>query len=260
METYKKVTWAAIGITIIVALVAGYFLFFAPKESPLPEKKSKLQKKEIQPIAKTDKKPDEEIIPDFSPLDLELNESDFTVRELVKTCSPHPLFAKSLENEDLIRTLVAMIVNIADGDSPVFHLQFLTPAKKFQVTKQGENYYMNSRGYRRYNTFANALASLDTQQCIHLFKRLLPTFNKALKELGEADNTFETIFKQALKVLLQTPTVSGRIQLDKKVISYGFRDPKLEQLKPVQKHLLRMGSENQRKIQRKLLEFKEALN
>ena len=36
MESYKKVTWAAIAATIIVALVAGYFLFFAPKESPLP--------------------------------------------------------------------------------------------------------------------------------------------------------------------------------------------------------------------------------
>ena len=260
MESYKKVTWAAIGVTIIVALVAGYFLFFAPKESPLPEADSMPAKDEIKELPKTEKKPEESPFPDFATLDLELNESDFTLSQLVKNCSTHPLFARSLESEDLIRKFVAMINNVADGDTPVFHLQFLAPAKRFQVKKQGENYYMDSRGYRRYKPFANAFASLDTQQCIHLYKRLRPTFNKAFQELGETDTTFDSRFKQAIEVLLQTPQVSGTIQLEKKVISYAFKDNNLEQLKAVQKHLLRMGAENQKKIQGKLKEFTEALN
>jgi hypothetical protein len=258
MESYKKVTWAAIGATIIVALVAGYFLFFAPKESPLPEEKVP-PKTKIQEIAKTDIKPESETIPDFSPLDLELNESDFTLRELVKECSPHPLFAKSLENQDLIRTFVAMINNVADGETPAFHLQFLTPAKRFQVIRKGDKYILDRRSYKRYDSFANALASLDTQQSIHLYKRLIPTFNKALRELGETDTTFEVRFIQAIDVLLATPRVSAPLQLEKKVITYAFSDPKLEQLKPVQKHLLRMGPDNQKKIQQKLTDFKDAL-
>jgi len=260
MESYKKVTWAAIAATIIVALVAGYFLFFAPKESPLPATDSIPEKSEIKEIPKTEEKTEESSFPDLSPLDLELNESDFTLRQLVKELSTHPLVAKSLISEDLIRKFVAIISNIADGDTPVFHLQDLTPAKGFQVIKRGEKYFMNSRGYTRYAPFANAFASLNTQQCINLYLRLKPSFNKANQELGDSDTTFESRFNLAIEVLLQTPQVSGMIQLEKKVISYAYKDNKLEQLNPVQKHLLRMGPENQKKIQDKLKEFKEALD
>ena len=47
-----------------------------------------------------------------------------------------------------------------------------------------------------------------------------------------------------MKLLLATPLLSGKEQLEKKVVTYAFTDPKLEQLKPIQKLLMRTGPAN----------------
>jgi hypothetical protein len=55
--------------------------------------------------------------------------------------------------------------------------------------------------------------------------------------------------------LLQTPVIEDKIYLSRDVLTYTFVDSRLENLRPAQKHLLRMGPENVRKIQEKLREL-----
>ena len=56
---------------------------------------------------------------------------------------------------------------------------------------------------------------------------------------------------EAIDTLLRTPVVEGQIELVPKVSSYEFADPKLEQLSDAEKHFLRLGPDNLRKIQAK---------
>jgi hypothetical protein len=61
--------------------------------------------------------------------------------------------------------------------------------------------------------------------------------------------------------LLRTPVVKGDILLEEEegVVTYQMADYSLENLSEAQKHLLRMGPENIRKIQGKLREMARAL-
>ena len=58
-----------------------------------------------------------------------------------------------------------------------------------------------------------------------------------------------------MKELLAVPVVEGGIQVKEAVLSYWVVDDSLEDLSEAQKHLLRMGPQNTRKIQKKLREM-----
>jgi hypothetical protein len=53
--------------------------------------------------------------------------------------------------------------------------------------------------------------------------------------------------------------VEGPVELKEKIVSYQFADPGLEGLRPAQKHFLRMGPGNVRKVQAKLRQLAQAL-
>ncbi len=77
--------------------------------------------------------------------------------------------------------------------------------------------------------------------------------------MGYPEEDFDKTLDEAIVELLKVPVVKGEILLESKVISYAMADPKLEDLSEAQKHLLRMGPENVRKIQAKLREIGLAL-
>ncbi|GAH52328.1 unnamed protein product, partial [marine sediment metagenome] len=70
---------------------------------------------------------------------------------------------------------------------------------------------------------------------------------------------FDKTLTVAIVELLKAPVVEGDILLEAKVVSYKMADPELENLSEAQKHLIRMGPENVRKIQAKLREIGLAL-
>jgi hypothetical protein len=77
--------------------------------------------------------------------------------------------------------------------------------------------------------------------------------------LGYPHQDFQDTLIRAIKELLGTPIVEGDIALKEGVISYYMVDEDLEGLSDAQKHLLRMGPQNTRKIQNKLREMAVAL-
>ena len=255
METHKKAIWIIILVTIIIVLFLWFFVLKKPSTtSPPVSKEEKIT--ETSPPQVTEKKEiDTESEPDLSLLDLDIPGSDEKVRELIKPCSSKPLWLEWIKNGELIRKIVAIVDNVALGESPVNHLDFLSPEKDFQVIRRREKIYINTKSYKRYNQITDVFASLDTEYCFHLYKRLKPTLEKAFKELGYPKVTFEIRLKQAMDVILKTPIIKGNILLEKKVITYAFADSRLERLNPAQKHLIRMGPGNLVRIQKKIKEF-----
>jgi hypothetical protein len=73
-------------------------------------------------------------------------------------------------------------------------------------------------------------------------------------------NTKATLI-QAIQKILDAPTVETEILLKEegKGVNFLFGDDALEDLNGVQKHMLRMGPKNTRKIQQKLREMALAL-
>jgi len=195
------------------------------------------------------------------PIDLpELSASDELMRELVAGLSSHPKLASWLVNEDLARRFVASIDNVAEGQVPKTHLGFMTPDGKFPVLNQDSGQpLLDPEGYRRYDGAVAAFVSLDTEGTAKLYRSVKPLLQQAYQELGYRDGEFDATLSRALRRLLNTPTVEGPVELTPQVLSYEYAEPRLENLAPIQRQLLRTGPKNTRRVQAKLRELATAM-
>lgn len=259
MENNTKKIWIGLVLLIFIGIGLAFYLFFyhpseeptpigqpGEKESPLPPSPQALQEKEkgISPIPYVG-----------------LEKSDERMRKETKGLSPHPKIAEWLKIENIIRIITAAVDNIADGLSPRAHLSFLSPQKGFEVTGKSPKLYLDPKGFNRYNLVADVFSSLDAQASIRVYKELKLYFQGAYRELGYPNRDFQETLVRAMVELLRTPIVEGKILLEEaeEGINYLMVDDYLEDLSDAQKHLIRMGPKNVRKIQAKLREMALAL-
>jgi hypothetical protein len=258
MPTYQKVIWAALGVTVLAIISLGYFLFLAPQAREKAIAKTELTPREIpQATESALPKPAED--KDFSPLKLDLNQSDPAVRELIAAAQVPGLLREWSRQKELLRMVVAAVDNIAQGESPVVQLAFLTPKEKLSVIEKNGTTCLDPRSYRRYDALINVFMAIPDETLIFWYKKLSPTLEAAFRELGYPGITFAQRLKQASEQLDQVPVTRENAPLEKKILSYAFADSNLEDLNPAQKHFLRLGPQNVARIKKKLRRFISAL-
>jgi hypothetical protein len=262
METYKKVIWGCVILAVVlVGALIVYFFFIKTDvpDTPPPALVSNTEENIAAPVSEVKKETGKKDNTDPLFLDIKLNASDGTLRELLKECSPRREFANWLINDEIIRKFVAVVDNIAGGISPASHLEFLAPSGAFKTITKGYNIYIDPNSYKRYNSIARVIESLDAKQLVKIYKEIKPLVNEAYKELGYPDKNFQDTLFQAFSVLLNTPVPKDDVLLVEKVTSFAFSDPGLENLSAAQKHLIRMGRVNAGKIQAKIKEILEEI-
>jgi hypothetical protein len=192
-----------------------------------------------------------------------LEGSDAVVRDLAKALSTHPLYAAWLGQKELIRTLAAIVLNVAEGESPRAHLPFLAPRGPFMVIeRRSGRLLLDPAGYARYDGVGEAAASLDPGQLARVYRLLEPLLDSAYRELGHPEGGFSKALQTALQKLLAVPVLEGDVPLvrvERPVVVYEFFDERTEALSAPQKHLLRMGPKNVARIQEKIRRLAEAL-
>jgi hypothetical protein len=188
-----------------------------------------------------------------------LGESDAFVRERAARASPRSELTPWLAGEGLVARFVAAVDAVANGESPRAQLPELAPRGPFRVLERGGRSFVAPQAYARYDLVASVFASLDPASCARIHALLLPLFEEAYRELGGPEGRFDDVLARAFRELLRTPVREGQIELLPVVKSYDLADPELEALSPAQKHLLRMGPRNARRIQAKLSELAPAL-
>jgi hypothetical protein len=195
----------------------------------------------------------EDTAEEVPPLELpSLDASDVLVRELAAALSANPQFASWLVNEDLVRRFVVAVDNIAEGESPRVHLGFMAPKSAFKAWESDGSLHVSPTSYRRYDAITEAFVSLDSQGSIELYRRLEPLVREAYRDLGYPQRSFEDVLRRAAEVVLDTPQITGPVELEAAVRSYRFADPQFEGLDPIQKQLLRFGPRNLGRIQAKV--------
>ena len=256
MEDTKKVILTGILIIMVVVLVvAAYYLFIRQKPEEIPPVQEVVKEQPVQ--VHEEETVIEEEVPE--PIQVELDKSDEFVRELAEQLSSHQKLVAWLKRNDLIRKFTAAVDNIANGLSPRPQIDFFTPKSEFKVMMKDDLYFVDPKGYNRYNLVSDVFVSLDSEGFAELYRQLKPLIQEAYRDLGYPEKDFDKTMKTAMIELLKVPVVKGDMLLEKKVISYAIADPVLESLSEAQKHLLRMGPDNIRKIQRKLRELGTAL-
>jgi hypothetical protein len=198
---------------------------------------------------------EDEIAPPPEPLP-PLAESDSYAAGLARGLSANPRLASWLANGSLVRRFVAVVDNVADGESPRPHVPFLAPEGEFKTaTIGGGRLVVDPRSYDRYDSFADAVTSVDPHGAVELYRRLRPLIDDAYRELGRNDRSFDDALRSAIRRVLAVPVVEGDVALVPRVISFGYADRRLQDLGPVEKQLVRMGPRNLHVIQERVRAF-----
>ena len=251
MPTYQKIIWVALGLTVLAILTVGYFLFLAPEAREKSVSETELTPRKIpQQTESALTEPAED--KDFSPLKLDLNQSDPAVRELIASSQVPGLLRKWSRQKELLRSVATAVDNVALGQSPAAQLAFLAPEEKFSVIEKNGTIYLDPRSYRRYDALTNVFMAIPDETLIFWYRKLRPTLETAFRELGYPEITFSQRLKQAIEQLDQVPVTRKDMPLEKKILSYAFADINLEDLNSAQKHFLRLGPQNVSRIQKKL--------
>ena len=262
MEKEKKfilIISSVVAVVIIAFLV--YFIFFPRKATPPPEPETSVS--QTQPAEEAEE-PDPEveaspITSEIPPLEGTLNESDTALRDLLKGASDHSYFYRWLENKDLIRTFVAAVANIANGNSPAPLLPFMDPKEKFKTREKEGRTIMDARSYNRYSRAAAVFLSIAVERVAPIYSSGKPLFEEAYRELGLDKKSFDQVLFNAMSVLMNTPVVRGDIVLEERLRSFHFVDQQLENLNAAQKQFLRLGPANVEKMIGKLKQWAGAL-
>ncbi len=244
--------WAGVAL---LAFALGFYWFF--RGGPPEEVPAAPPVEDVSPepeVVEPPPEPEESI---ELPL---LDASDELVRELIGALSSNAEWAEWLANEELIRTFVAVIHNIAEGVSPKRHLPFLAPAKPFEATYDSGAIYVNPKSYDRYNLVAEVVSSVNSRGAAEIYRNFKPLIDQAHEEMGYPDREFDETLARAIDQLLKTPAPDGFIELSGETVAYRYVDPQLERLNSAQKQFLRMGPKNVRRIKEKLNELKAALS
>jgi len=272
IDKKNKTPWVFIvSAVILFVIIAAYFLFVhfkskkveeVKREQPIvqediQEESGKRRSSDLSGKEKDKFKEDKQKLPEI--VFQETKEIEKQLKKSAKSLSNNPLFEKWLSKEDLIEKFVASVSNIANGENPRAHLKFLKPEESFKVMKIGGSIFIDPEAYDRYDKVTNVFLSLKTEECVSLYKKYKPAFQKVYERLGYPEKNFDNMLLRAISVVLKAPVKEGKIKLKEKIISYAFVNDKLENMNEVHKQIIRFGPGNTLKIKKKLLEFKTEL-
>lgn len=111
----------------------------------------------------------------------------------------------------------------------------------------------------RYDSLILLLESADLNEVLDMYRRFYPLFQSAYVQQGYPNGYFNDRLVEVIDHLLETPDVSGPIELVRPHVLYEFRDAELEALSSGQKIILRMGAEHAAVVKQRLLEMRQLL-
>ncbi len=114
------------------------------------------------------------------------------------------------------------------------------------------------------------IESVDTAQAVGMYRRLYPLFQQAYVEQGFPGRYFNDRLVQVIDHLIDTPVpeqapavhlvqVKGSVPSQRPWVRYEFADPELQNLSAGRKILIRVGPDNQRRLQAKLADLRQHL-
>jgi hypothetical protein len=162
-------------------------------------------------------------------------------------------------NENLLRHVVGAVDCVANGVSPRMHIGFFSPQGPFRAARGTAGLIVDPASYARYDIVADVVESIDVEGCRQTYARLEPVLEKLYRDLGYPTGSFRASLGKAVAVMLATPTPPVGAGLKRSGSNYIWADPALERMNEAQKHLLRMGPDNVRRIKAKLRQIAAAL-
>jgi hypothetical protein len=245
-------TLALVAVIAVALLAVVFFVFRHPSKPKAEPSPAPLAAAPASPVAPPSASP-------AVPLPT-LDESDSFVRQIAAALSTNPEVARWLARTALVRTLTVVVVNIAAGETPRPHLDFLAPKQRFRASRRPARVLVpDPAGFAGYDLFGDAIASVDATGAASAYRTTAPLFDVACVELGHPEGGFRAALDKAIRDLLAVPVLREDTELVPHAVGFRYADAKLEALTPAQKQFLRLGPRNVRLVQGKLKELAAAL-
>lgn len=233
---------AAAVVAVALIGVAAYFLLRAPAVEP-PDAAAAASAAE--PAAEP-RRGLEPLVDELPALDA----SDALVRRLVAMFSKHPRLATWFATDNIIRAFAAIVANVAEGESPVPHLQRLRPVGPFRVVTRGDASSIDPRSFERYTIITEVATSIDPVGAARVYVTLKPLIDEAYADLGYPEPSFDRVLERAVARMLDTPVPTEPVAVEAEGgTAFRFARPEFEELSPAEKQLIRFGPANQRRLQ-----------
>jgi len=199
-----------------------------------------------------------------------LEKSDPVVRSALVDWLGRQAVQSFLQTDDFVRHVVATVDNLGRVHASP-RLWPVTPmAGRYGVQQAGDATVATAGNSERYAAFVTFVEQLDSKRGISLYVRHYPLFQRAYEELGYPKRYFNDRLVEVIDLLIATPVparppalriteIKGPIPATQPWLRYEFADPELQALPAGQKMLIRMGPENQRRLQAKLAEVRKQL-
>ncbi|AGC46330.1 hypothetical protein MYSTI_05042 [Myxococcus stipitatus DSM 14675] len=197
--------------------------------------------------------------PDTPPLPSSA-QMDALLRSRLAGASSRSEFGAWLREPDLLRRVVAVVANMASGESPRSVVAFLAPRGDFRVRTHDGRSVISKGTYTRYDTLGLVVASLDSTLLVDTYREVRKLAEQLHQESAPPGSSFDSTLERAFAQVLAVPVLDGEVEVMPRGALYVYADPALEALTPAQKHLLRMGPANLRHIQGKVREISLKLN
>lgn len=236
--------WAAVILAVVVVGVAAWVLLRKPAEPEVVKPQATAEV--VAPAPQADAP--------VAPV------SDPDARTELEKLGSNPAYRRWLaQADDLVRRWAIVTDNLDHGESPRKALELLAPKGTFQVDQRGGKAFVAPASYARYDEFAGAVDSIDVAALASVYRTLHPALEAAYRALGYPDGSLDAATARALRRIEAAPVPADDVEVVPQGGVFQYADPKLEGLRPVEKHLLRMGPKNEQLVQAKARAVREAL-
>lgn len=154
---------------------------------------------------------------------------------------------------------VSSMDQVARGLVPQRTLNIARPRGAFASRRQGQRYFLDPAGYRRYDTLTQAISSLPVSTLAGLFQTLRPQLRTTYASLGYPVEAMDNTLIAALDAIIEAPTQQQPPELVSKGALWAYRDADLESRSDLHKQLLRAGPDNTQRLQEWALALRAAL-
>jgi hypothetical protein len=175
-----------------------------------------------------------------------------------------------LQLDGFVRRVVATVDNLDRQHAPARVWPVNPTPGRFGTVELSGIERIAPDNAKRYDGFVNFVESVDMARAAALYRWMYPLFQRSYEELGYPGKYFNDRLVKVVDHLLATRAppqpvpvtlleIKGPVASQRPWVHYRFTDPALEQASAGQKLLMRMGPDNQARLQAKLAEFRSAL-
>jgi hypothetical protein len=189
-----------------------------------------------------------------------LNNSDRFVRDEITGMDNGSPLLNLMSSQEIVRKFVTATENVSRGFYPTQNLPLNMLDSPVVVQSIGEDRYLLSpASYDRYTPLVNAVVNMEATQGVQLYRKIMPLVNRAFGELGLPNRDFDQVLLSAIDNIINARTAEGPYELIRPNVNYKFADPAIENLREVEKLLLRMGPDNASRLKAKLVILRRQL-